>query len=195
MATTDPEVDKFISKAKQWRPEFAKLRQFVLDCGLTEVIKWRQPCYTFNGANVVIIGGFKNYIALMFFKGVLLSDRGGLLVRAGPNSQSARQMRFMSVREIEAHEDVIKACVEEAIELERAGLKVKLKAISEHPRPDELEAKFKQNSELKKAFESLTPGRQRAYLLYFSQPKQSKTRVSRIEKCEQRILEGKGLRD
>lgn len=192
---SNPKVDEFIAKAKKWQSEFVKLRQLALDGGLTEEFKWRQPCYTFDGANVVIIGGFKEYVALMFFKGVLLSDPAGLLISAGENSQSASQLRFTSVHEIEAQESVIKAYLAEATEVERAGLKVKFKEISERKRPYELEAKFKESPKLKKAFEALTPGRQRAYLLHFSQPKQSKTRVSRIEKCEQRILNGKGLRD
>lgn len=195
MSASNPKVDEFIGKAKKWQPEFVKLRQLALESGLTEEFKWRQPCYTFDGANVVIIGGFKEYIALMFLKGALLGDHTGLLISAGENSQSASQLRFASVHEIEERASVIEAYLKEAIEVERAGLKVKFKEISEYKRPDELEARFKDYPQLKKAFEALTPGRQRAYLLHFSQPKQSKTRFSRIEKCEQRILDGKGLRD
>lgn len=195
MAKTDSRVDEFISRAKRWQPELVKLRSLVLESGLVEELKWRQPCYTFDGANVVILGGFKEYVALMFFKGVLISDSSALLVAAGENSQSARQMRFTSVDEIEARKSDIAAYLADAIEVERAGLKVKFKTISEHKRPDELETRFKESPELKKSFEKLTPGRQREYLLHFAQPKQSKTRISRIAKCEQRILDGKGLRD
>ena len=190
-----PSVDGFLRKAKNWRDEMARLRSIVLDTPLTEDIKWRQPCYTFQDSNVVLIGSFKACCVLSFMKGVLLKDAKRILGKPGENSQSCRWIKFTSLREIEALEPVLKAYILEAIDIEKAGLKVTLKKITEHKMPDELKAALKKKPALKAAFEALTPGRQRAYLLHFSAPKQSTTRVSRIEKCTPRILDGKGLND
>lgn len=166
-----------------------------LDCGLTEELKWGVPCYTFDNKNVVLIHAFKEYCALLFFKGALLNDAEGILITQTENVQAARQIRFTSLREIEKLEPVLKTYVYEAIEVERAGLKVKLKKTSEFTVPEEFQNTLDKNRALKTAFAALTPGRQRAYLLYFSSPKQSKTRASRIEKCMPKILHGKGLND
>jgi uncharacterized protein YdeI (YjbR/CyaY-like superfamily) len=189
----NPKVDVFIRKAKKWQKEFKKLRTIVLDCGLTEELKWYQPCYTFQGSIVLLISGFKEYCALAFFKGALLKDAKGILIRPGENSQSVRQIRFTNVREIVEMEPVLKAYIQEAIEAQRAGLKVKknTKLIL----PEEFQNKLVEIPALKIAFDALTPGRRRAYVLYFSTAKQSKTRESRIEKCMQQILNGKGFRD
>lgn len=189
----NPKVDAFLSKAKKWQEEFAKLRAIVLDCRLTEELKWRQPCYTLEGRNVVLIGGFKEYCVLLFFKGALLKDPKGILVRPGENTQAGRQIRFTSTPEIAKMEGVLKAYIQEAIEAEKSGLKVKKNA--KLTLAGELQKKLKESPDLKAAFAALTPGRQRAYNLYFSAPKQSKTRESRIEKCRARILAGKGLND
>lgn len=172
-----------------------RLRTIVLDCGLTEDFKWRQPCYTFDQSNIVIIHGFKEYCALLFFKGALLADPHGILIRQTENVQAGRQIRFTSLREIVEMEPILKDYIYEAIEVEKAGLKVESKRDTELTLPEELQSKFDENPALKTAFEALTPGRQRAYVLYFSQPKQSKTRESRIEKCIPQILAGKGLND
>jgi uncharacterized protein YdeI (YjbR/CyaY-like superfamily) len=192
---TNPKVDVFLSKAKKWRKEFEKLRTIVLACGLTEELKWMHPCYTLQGKNIVLIHGFKEYCALLFFKGALLKDGRGVLIRQTPNVQSARQIRFTSVREIVQMERTLKTCVFEAIEVEKAGLKVKLKKTSDFKIPDEFQNRLNEMPALKTAFEALTPGRQRAYPFYFSQAKQSKTRASRVEKCMQQILNGKGIND
>jgi uncharacterized protein YdeI (YjbR/CyaY-like superfamily) len=191
----NPKVDEFLSKTERWRAEFEKLRMIALDCGLTEELKWRAPCYTFQNSNVVIIQGFKGYCALLFFKGALLKDPKGILKAPGEHVQAGRQIRFTNVREIVEMEPTVKAYIYEAIEVEKAGLKVAFKETTEFEIPDELESKFDENPALKAAFDTLTPGRQRAYILYFSAPKQSKTRESRVEKCTQQILDGKGLND
>lgn len=195
MNRTNPEVDAYLSNIERWQDESRALRRIILDCHLTEELKWRQPCYTLQKSNVVIIQGFKDYCALMFFKGALLKDTDGILVKPGKSTQAGRQIRFTNVREIVGMEATLKAYIHEAIEVEKAGLEVKLKKTSEYLVPEELQAKLDENPVLKTAFEALTPGRQRAYLLYFSAPKQSKTRESRVEKCIPRILNGKGLND
>jgi uncharacterized protein YdeI (YjbR/CyaY-like superfamily) len=195
MNRMNPEVDVFLSKAEKWQEEFEKLRMIVLDCQLTEELKWRQPCYTFQKRNIVLIHGFKEYCALLFFKGSLLHDPNGILIQQTENVQAARQIRFTNVEEIVELEPILKDYIYEAIEVEKAGLKVKLKETSEFQIPEEFQNKLDENPALKTAFEALTPGRQRAYLFYFSQPKQSKTRESRVEKYLQQILNGKGLND
>jgi len=190
----NPKVDFFFSKGK-WQEEYEKLRTIVLDCGLNEELKWGCPCYTFEDRNIVLIHGFKEYCALLFFKGALLSDANGILIQQTKNVQSARQIRFTNVREIVKLKSVLKAYIYEAIEVERAGLKVKLKKTTEFEIPEEFQKKLDKSRALKTAFEGLTPGRQRAYLFYFSQPKQSKTREQRVEKYMKQILNGKGLDD
>ncbi len=190
----NPKVDVFLRKAKKWREESEKLRMILLDCPLTEELKWGEPCYTFQGKNIVLIGGFKEYVTLLFFKGALLSDPHGILVTPG-KLQAGRQIRFTSLREIVAMETILKTYIYEAIEVEQAGLKVKLKEHSEYIVPEELEKKLDEIPALKSAFEALTSGRQRAYFFHISAPKQSKTRESRVEKCMQLILDGKGLND
>ncbi|WP_191562573.1 YdeI/OmpD-associated family protein [Metabacillus idriensis] len=188
-------VDEFLSKAKKWKEEFEKLRNIVLDCELTEEFKWMHPCYTFEKKNIVLIHGFKEYCALLFHKGALLKDAHGILIQQTENVQSARQIRFTNVQEIAEMETILKAYIYEAIEVEKAGLEVNFKKNTEFIIPEELQNEFHENPALKTAFEALTPGRQRAYILYFSQPKQSKTRQSRVEKYMQQILGGKGLND
>ena len=191
----NPKVDWFFEKDTKWQKEYEKLRMIVLDCGLNEELKWGCPCYTFQDTNIVLIHGFKDYCAFLFFKGALLNDPNGILIQQTKNVQSARQIRFTELREIVKLERVLKAYIYEAIEVERAGLKVKLKKTSEYKMPEEFQSKLKKTPALKKAFDALTPGRQRAYLFYFSQPKQSKTRESRVEKYVKQILNGKGLDD
>ena len=191
----NPKVDFYFSKAKQWQEELDQLRMIVLDCGLTEELKWGVPCYTFQKSNIVLIHVFKEYCAFLFFKGALLSDANGILIQQTENVQAARQIRFTNVREIVKMKPILKAYIYEAIEVEKAGLKVNLKKTREFNIPEEFQNKLNKNPALKKAFNVLTPGRQRAYLLYFSQPKQSKTRESRFEKCMRQILNGKGLND
>ncbi|WP_421385279.1 YdeI/OmpD-associated family protein [Bacillus salacetis] len=189
-------VDGFLKKAKQWKEEFEKLRSIILECeDLNEDFKWMHPCYTYEDKNVVLIHGFKEYCALLFHKGALLKDPHGILIQQTENVQAARQIRFTSLAEIIELQSVLKEYVLQAIEVEKAGLEVELKKTDEYTIPEELQAKFNEIPELKSAFEELTPGRQRAYLLYFSKAKQSKTRVSRIEKYTQQILDGKGLND
>ena len=195
MQPTNPKIDAFLGKAKKWREEFEKLRSIVLACGLTEELKWMHPCYTFENKNVVLIHGFKEYCALLFFKGALLKDARGILIQQTPHVQSARQIRFTNVQEITKIESVLKSYIYEAIEVEKAGLKVKMKKTSDFRVPEEFRIKLDEMPALKTAFNSLTPGRQRAYLFYFSQPKQSKTQASRVEKYMQQILNGKGLND
>ena len=195
MTTTNPKVDFFFSKAKKWKEEFERLRAIVLDCGLSEELKWGKPCYTFQKSNIVLIHGFKDYRALLFFKGALLKDVKGILVQQTENVQAARQVRFTNVREIVKMEPVLKAYIKEAIEVERAGLNVTYKKTSEFKVPEEFQNKLDEIPALKAAFDALTPGRQRGYLFYFSQAKQSKTRESRVEKCMQQILSRKGLDD
>lgn len=191
----NPKVDFFFNKAQQWHEEFAQLRMIILDCGLTEALKWGQPCYTLENSNIVLMHGFKEYCALLFMKGALLQDPNGLLIQQTANVQAARQIRFTNVQQIIELEPVLKRYVEEAIAVEKAGLTVDLKKTEDFPMPEEFINKLEEVPGLQDAFEALTPGRQRAYLLYFSAPKQSKTRVARIEKWIQPILEGKGLND
>lgn len=192
---TNPKVDEFISKSKKWKEEYEKLRDIVLDCELTEEFKWMHPCYTFEKKNIVIIHGFKEYCALLFHKGALLKDTNGILIQQTENVQAARQIRFTNVQEIVEMEPILKAYIYEAIEVEKAGLEVNFKKNTEFVIPEELQIKFDEIPALKTAFEELTPGRQRAYILYFSGAKQSKTRESRVEKYMQQILDGKGLND
>ncbi|MGG3466337.1 YdeI family protein [Neobacillus pocheonensis] len=191
----NPKVDEFLSKAKKWKEEYEKLRKIVLDCELTEEFKWMHPCYTFTNKNIVLIHGFKGYCALLFHKGALLKDAHGILIQQTENVQAARQIRFTNVQEIVNMETILKDYIYEAIEVEKAGLEVNFKKNTEYIIPEELQNKFNEIPGLKTAFESLTPGRQRAYILHFSQPKQSKTRESRVEKYMQQILSGKGLND
>lgn len=172
----NPKVDWFFNKAEKWQEEFEKLRSIVLDCGLTEELKWGCPCYTFEKGNIVLIHGFKEYCALLFFKGALLDDPEGILIQQTENVQSARQIRFAGIREIFDLEAAVKAYINEAIEVEKAGLKVNYKKTSDFAIPEEFQNKLDRVAGLKAAFETLTPGRQRAYIFYFSQPKQSKTR-------------------
>jgi uncharacterized protein YdeI (YjbR/CyaY-like superfamily) len=191
----NPKVDGFIRKAKRWKEEFERLRDIVLDCGLTEDMKWMHPCYTYQDKNIVLIHGFKEYCALLFHKGALLKDAHGILIQQTENVQAARQIRFTNAQEIVEMEDILKAYIYEAIEVEKAGLEVTLKPHTDYKIPEEFQSKLDDIPALKVAFEALTPGRQRAYLLYFSAPKQSKTRQSRVEKYMQHILDGKGLND
>ncbi|MFW9867913.1 MAG: YdeI family protein [Candidatus Thorarchaeota archaeon] len=188
-------VDEYLSKIEKWHEEMKKLRIIILDCGLTEELKWGKPCYTFQKSNIVIIQGFKGYCALMFFKGVLLKDTNGILIKPGEHTQAGRQIRFTNVQEIVEMEPILKAYIDEAVEVEKAGLKVNFKKTTEFIIPEEFQNKLDENPTLKTAFDALTPGRQRAYIFYFSQPKQSKTRKSRVEKYMQQILNGKGLND
>jgi len=187
-------VDFYFNKEK-WQEETKKMRTIALDCGLNEELKWGCPCYTYDKANIVLIHVFKEYGAFLFFKGALLNDANGILIQQTKNVQSARQVRFTNVREIVKLEKVLKAYIYEAIEVEKAGLKVKLKKTADFDVPEEFQKTLNKNKKLKTAFNALTPGRQRAYIFYFAQPKQSKTRESRIEKSVPQILDGKGLND
>jgi uncharacterized protein YdeI (YjbR/CyaY-like superfamily) len=191
---TNPKVDAYLKKTKKWQGEFERLRRIILLCPLIEELKWGKPCYTFQGRNVVIIQGFKESCALLFAKGSLLKDPKRILEKPGENTQAARRIRFTSVREIVKMETTLKAYLREAIEVEKAGLEVDFKKNPE-PIPEELQNKLDEIPALKAAFAALTPGRQRGYILYFSAAKQSKTRESRVEKCMQPILKGKGLND
>ena len=191
----NPKVDFYFSKNNNWQKELEQLRAIVLDCGLNEDLKWGCPCYTFQDTNIVLIHVFKEYCALLFFKGALLSDANGILIQQTKNVQSARQVRFSNVREIVKMKSMLKAYIYEAIEVEKAGLKVELKKTTEYSIPEEFQKKLHKSATLKKAFYALTPGRQRAYLLYFSAPIQSKTREQRVEKYSKHILKGKGLND
>lgn len=191
----NPKVDFFFDKAEQWQKEFEQLRTIVLDCGLTEELKWGQPCYCFYKGNIVLMHGFKEYCALLFFKGALLKDTHGILIQQTENVQSARQIRFTSLRQIVKMEAILKTYIFEATEVEKAGLKVKLKKTKEYPIAEEFQNKLDKLPALKAAFYALTPGRQRGYLLHFSQPKLSRTREERVKKCIPQILKGKGLND
>jgi len=191
----NPKVDEFLRKATQWQQEFKKLRSIILDCQLTEELKWGTPCYTFQNANIVLIHGFKDYCALLFVKGVLLKDAYRILIQQTENVQAARQVRFTNVREIVEVQPVLKAYIQEAVEGEKAGWKVNFKKTEEFTIPKEFKRKLDELPALKAAFEALTPGRQRAYLVHFSQPKQSQTRAARVEKYMPYILHGKGLND
>jgi uncharacterized protein YdeI (YjbR/CyaY-like superfamily) len=200
----NPKVDFYFNKAKNWREELEQLRRIVLDCQLTEELKWGVPCYTcplglsgkgLKRSNVVLIHVFKEYCAFLFFKGALLQDANGILIQQTKNVQAARQVRFTNVRDIVKLEPILKSYIYEAIEVEKAGLKVDLKKTSEFSIPEEFQKILEESPNLKAAFKALTPGRQRSYILHFSQPKQSKTRTSRIERCLPQILQGKGLND
>lgn len=191
----NPKVDFYFSKDKKWQKEIGQLRAIVLGCGLTEELKWGCPCYTWQKSNIVLIHVFKEYSALLFFKGALLQDANGILIQQTKNVQAARQIRFTDAREITKMKAILKAYIYEAIEVEKAGLKVDLKKTTEYTIPEEFQTKLNKKTALKTAFYALTPGRQRAYLLYFSSAKQSQTRESRIEKYIPLILKGKGLND
>jgi uncharacterized protein YdeI (YjbR/CyaY-like superfamily) len=195
MNRMNPKVDFYFNKSKKWQEEMGKLRKIVLDCQLDEELKWGVPCYTFQKNNIVLIHEFKEYCAFLFFKGALLKDAKGILVQQTENVQSARQIRFTNVREIVEMKPTLKAYINEAIEVEKAGLKVEFKKTTEYTIPEELQKKLDEITSLKTAFNALTPGRQRAYIFYFSTPKQSKTRESRVEKYMPQILMGKGLND
>jgi uncharacterized protein YdeI (YjbR/CyaY-like superfamily) len=190
----NPKVDFYFKKGR-WHAELEKLRKIVLDCGLNEELKWGCPCYAYQKSNIVLIHVFKEYCALLFFKGALLNDPKAILIQQTKNVQSARQIRFTSIQEVVKMEKVLKSYIYEAIEVERAGLKVELKKTEDFAVPEEFQKKLAKLPALKKAFEALTPGRQRGYIFYFSQPKQSKTRESRVEKYMPQILKGKGLDD
>jgi len=191
----NPNVEFYFTKAKKWKEAVVQLRMIILECGLTEELKWGCPCYMYEKSNIVLIHDFKEYCAVLFFKGALLKDAKGILVQQTKNVQSARQVRFTSVEEVLKLENTLKAYIKEAIKAEKAGLKVAFKAPSEFEMAEEFKIKLDKNASLNKAFYALTPGRQRAYLLHFSAPKQSATRASRVEKCMPNLLEGKGLND
>jgi len=191
----NPKVDFYFNKAKNWQEEIKKLRMIVLDCGLTEELKWGCPCYTFQKTNIVLIHVFKEYCAFLFFKGALLKDTEDILIQQTKNVQAARQVRFTNVQEIVKMKTILKTYIYEAVEVEKAGLKFNLKETTEFTIPEEFQKKLNKTPALKIAFKALTPGRQRGYILHFSQPKQSKTREARIEKYMQQILRGKGLND
>lgn len=191
----NPKVDFYFNKEKRWQEEIEKLRSIILNCGLTEELKWGVPAYTYQKSNVVLIHTFKEYCAVLFFKGALLKDDKGILVQQTKNVQAARQVRFTSLQEVVKLQNTLKAYIYEAIEVEKAGLKVEFKKTTEFEMPEEFQKKLDKIPSLKKAFHALTPGRQRGYLLYFSQAKQAKTRESRIEKYIPNILNGKGLDD
>lgn len=195
MGKKNPKVDAYIDRAKQWQGETKKLRSILLDCGLAEELKWGKPCYTHEGSNLAIIQGFKEHCSLMFFKGSLLQDPEGHLVRPGKHSQAGMRLQFTSAKQIREMEPTLRSFVEQAIEVEQAGLKVDFKEKHEMKLPEELKDRLKGDPALATAFEALTPGRRRAYLLHFSSAKQSNTRAARIERCADRILEGKGLND
>jgi uncharacterized protein YdeI (YjbR/CyaY-like superfamily) len=195
MNRTNPKVDFYFIKEEKWQKELEKLRTIILDCPLTEELKWGVPCYTFQKSNIVLIHVFKEYCAILFVKGALLKDPKGILIQQTENVQAARQVRFTNVQEIIEVEDILKAYILEAIEAEKAGLKVNYKEAAEFPLADEFQSKLDEFPDLETAFYALTPGRQRAYLLYFSAPKQSKTREARVVKYMPQILNGKGLND
>jgi uncharacterized protein YdeI (YjbR/CyaY-like superfamily) len=191
----NPKVDQYISKAQKWKAELKKLRSILLDCGLAEELKWGKPCYVFQKSNIVVMQDFKEYFALLFFKGVLLSDPKGILQKTGENTRVGRQIRFANVREIVKLEPAVKAYIYEAIEAEKAGVKVKPAEKKALKFPEEFQKKLHKSAALKAAFEALTPGRQSAYVFYFSGAKLATTREARVEKCVPRILKGKGLND
>jgi len=191
----NPKIDLYFSKTQKWQKELAKLRTIILDCQMTEELKWGVPCYSFQESNIVLIYVFKEYCALLFIKGALLHDANGILIQQTKNVQAGRQIRFTNVREIIEMETILKAYINEAIEVEKTGLKVNFKKTTEFIIPGEFQNKLYEIPALKTAFDAMTPGRQRSYILYFSAPKQSKTRESRVEKYMQRILNGKGLND
>jgi len=195
MNKLNPKVDEYLNKARKWQAELEQLRTLLLGCGLTEDFKWRNPCYTSENKNIVIIGELKDCCTLNFFKGALLKDPGGILSKPGENSRAARVIRFTSVQEIDELDSVLKSYIAEAVEVEKAGLKVDLEQDRELEIPEEFQQKLDDSPDLQEAFEALTPGRQRAYLLYFSGAKQSRTRASRVEQHTERILAGKGIHD
>jgi uncharacterized protein YdeI (YjbR/CyaY-like superfamily) len=195
MNKMNPKLDAYFNEAEKWQEEFVALRTIALGCKLTEELKWGHPCYTLENSNIVLMHGFKEYCALLFMKGALLKDPNGILIQQTKNVQSARQIRFTAVKEIVKMKSILKAYIQEAIEVEKAGLKVDFQKNTDLLFPEEFQHKLDKNPALKKAFAALTPGRQRAYNLHFSAPKQSKTRESRVEKCMQQILDGKGLND
>ena len=192
---TNPKVDALLDRTTEWRQEIEALRKIILDCGLTEDFKWGWPCYSVDKKNVVLIHGFKDYCALLLFKGALMQDPEGILIQQTENVQAARQIRFSGLDEIKRMDNILKAYIHQAAEVEKAGLKVDFKKTTEFPMPEEFQDRLDAMPELKRAFEALTPGRQRGYLLHFSSAKQSATRQARIEKCMPGILEGKGLQD
>lgn len=191
----NPKVDFYFNKTKKWGEEYELLRMLMLNCGLTETLKWGVPCYMYEKSNIVLIHGFKDYCALLFFKGVLLKDSKGILIQQTKNVQSARQIRFTNVSEIVSLERTLKAYIREAIEVEKSGLKVPMKKATEFRMAEEFKKELDKSTSVKKAFYALTPGRQRGYLLHFSQAKLAKTRESRVEKAKTKILKGKGLED
>jgi uncharacterized protein YdeI (YjbR/CyaY-like superfamily) len=191
----NPKIDKYLSKAKNWPEEMKKLRKIILDCGLTEELKWGKPCYQFENKNVVIIQGFKEYCALLFFKGVLLKDPEGILKKIGANTRVGRQIRFTDIWEIARMKPILKEYILEAVEVEKAGLKVKPEKNRKLPLPEEFQKKLDKSAALKAAFDALMPGRQRGYIFYFAAAKQSKTREARVEKCVPQILRGEGLNE
>lgn len=195
MNNRNPKVDAFLRRARNWRDELAKLRAVILECGLAEELKWGIPVYTFQNKNIVGINGLKNFCALAFFKGVLLKDSKRILARPGQHTQAARWVKFTSLQEIAGKTATLKSYIRDAIEIEKAGVKIKLKKTPDFKVPEEFQTKLAEAPKLKAAFEALTPGRQRAYLFYFSGAKQSKTRAARVEKCLRQILNGKGLND
>lgn len=188
-------VDTFLDNLSSWQEELSRLRELIIDCGLTEDFKWMHPCYTYNGKNIVLIHGFKEYCALLFYKGALLKDPEAILIQQTENTQSGRQIRFTQLSEIEKLRATIKEYIFEAIEVEKAGLKVKKKETADFVMPEELIQKFTERPDFQKAFEKLTPGRQRGYLLHFTKPKQPKTRMSQIERNIERIIDGYGIHD
>lgn len=195
MNTMNPKVDNYLGQVERWQAELEQLRTIVLDCQLTEELKWGHPCYTFQDSNIVLLGCFKDYCSISFFKGALLKDAQGILKMPGENTQSARLIRFTSVQEIVALEPTLRAYIDEAVAVEKAGLKVDFKKHADYSIPEELQHIMDERPDVKTAFEALTPGRQRAYLMYFSAAKQSKTRTARVEKYIPRMLDGKGIND
>jgi uncharacterized protein YdeI (YjbR/CyaY-like superfamily) len=193
--STDTNVDAFMARTADWRAEFERLRAIALDCDLEEDFKWGWPCYRLGRSNIVLMHGFKDYCALLFFKGALMKDPGGILIQQTANVQAARQIRFTSAEQIAGMENVLKSCIHDAIEVERSGAKVAMKKTGEFAMPDEFRDAIEKDAALKIAFQALTPGRQRAYLLHFASAKQSATRIARIDKARPSILEGKGLND
>jgi len=191
----NPKVDAYFSELQKWKQELEQLREIVLECGLVEELKWGTPCYMFQKGNIILLGAFKDYCIISFLKGSLLSDEGRILTKMGENTQAARVVKFTSIKEIKKLNDILKAYIFKAVEIEKAGLKIEPKKHSEYEVPEELQNQFKLKPDFKTAFEALTPGRQRGYLLYFSDSKQSKTREARIEKYLPRIMQGKGIND
>ncbi|KQW87474.1 hypothetical protein ASC94_29325 [Massilia sp. Root418] len=192
---TNPKVDAYVEESTSWKEALRKLRAIALDCQLDEALKWGVPCYSFNDSNIVLLHTFKEYCAILFFKGALLKDEEGILVQQTKNVQAARQIRFTSAGEVDAHKAAIKAYIAEAIAVDKAGLKVEFKDTADFDMAPEFQARLDDSPQLQEAFEALTPGRQRAYLLYFAEAKQSATRTARVDKCAPRILAGKGLKD